>query len=108
MNMPVAPGDAEKSETVVVREWIPRLSKSRFLSGLQCHKRLWLECYARELATPPDAAAQAIFDTGSRVGTLARDRFAGGVLVEEDHFHHEEAVRRTRTLMTDPAVAAIY
>lgn len=35
---------------------MPSLSKSRFQSGLQCLKRLYLECYKRELADPVDPA----------------------------------------------------
>ena len=30
-----------------------RLSKSRYLAGLQCHERLYLEIHARDLAPPP-------------------------------------------------------
>ena len=33
-----------------LRPVIPRLSKSKFLSGLQCHKRLYLEMRHPELA----------------------------------------------------------
>jgi hypothetical protein len=53
----------------------PRLSKSKFLSGLQCHKRLYLEVHHPSLATKPDAATQAMFDMGTEVGELARSRF---------------------------------
>ncbi|MDE3221736.1 MAG: hypothetical protein KGO23_20465, partial [Nitrospirota bacterium] len=60
---------------------VPRLSKSKFLSGLQCHKRLYLEVHHPSLATKPDAATQAMFDMGTEVGELARSRFAGGTLV---------------------------
>ena len=63
----------------------PLLSKSRFLAGLQCDKRLYLECYERELAAPPDEAQEAIFATGTAVGVLARALHPGGVLVDEDH-----------------------
>jgi len=59
------------------------LSKSRFISGCQCHKRLWLETFepdAPELV--PDAGLQAVFDRGTKVGELAREQFAGGVLVD--------------------------
>ena len=44
----------------------PRLSKSRYIAGTQCHLRLWYESYERELASAPDDALQAIFDTGPR------------------------------------------
>ena len=49
----------------------PQLSKSRFIAGLQCLKRLYLECYQRELADPLDPGQQALFDTGIAVGELA-------------------------------------
>ena len=55
----------------------PRLSKSRYLSGLQCPKRLYLEIHARDLATPFDEGMQAILDAGSRVAELVQDRYPG-------------------------------
>jgi len=85
-----------------------RLSKTRFLSGQQCHLRLWYEVWARELASPVDAATEAIFAAGHEVGELARDRFAGGILVEEDHLHGREAVHSTAVLLAARAVRAIY
>ena len=90
------------------RAAIPRLSKSRFLSGLQCHKRLHLECYASDLIPATDPFTQSVFDTGTAVGALARERFPGGLLVDEDHLHHDEAGERTRRALADPTVPAIY
>ena len=86
----------------------PRLSKSRFQSGLQCLKRLYLECYHRELADPVGAAQQAVFDRGVAVGELARQRFPGGALVEEPHFEHDQAVETTKSLLTQTEIPAIY
>lgn len=85
-----------------------RLSKSKFLSGLQCSKRLYLEIYSPELATEPDEERQAVLDMGTEVGVLARQRFPGGVLVEADHRHPTDALRRTAELMADPTVPAIF
>lgn len=90
------------------REQIPILSKSRFLAGLQCHKRLYLECFHPELADPVSVGRQAILDTGTRVGELARDLYHGGILIEEDHLHHDEAVSSTGKALADPSVPAIY
>ena len=87
---------------------IPQLSKSRFLSGLQCHKRLYYECFHRDLADPIDVAQQAIFDAGTSVGELARDMYPGGALVDYDHFHHAAAVSATKTMITNYSVPAIY
>jgi hypothetical protein len=91
-----------------MRVEIPKLSKSRFLAGLQCSKRLYLECYAPELYPPVDPFTQSVFDTGTSVGVLARERFPNGLLVAEDHLHHEEAEETTRRALADPSVPAIY
>ena len=41
---------------------IPTLSKSRFTAGIQCEKRLYMECYHLDLADPVDANQQAMFE----------------------------------------------
>lgn len=87
---------------------LPRLSKSKYLSGLQCHKRLYLEIHHRHLAAEPDAQTQAILDMGSAVGVEARRRFPGGCLVETSHLRPAEALKRTADLVGNPAVPAIY
>ena len=86
----------------------PQLSKSRYMAGLQCLKRLYLETYRRELADPVDQAQQARFDAGTAVGELARQRFPGGKLVAEEYYQHEQAVRTTRRLLRSVPVPPIY
>jgi hypothetical protein len=81
------------------RRRTPRLSKSRFQSGLQCRKKLWLKCFEPRLADPIDETRQAIFDQGNRVGELARERFPDGVLVEEDYTQQAAALQKTRELI---------
>jgi hypothetical protein len=90
------------------RESTPLLSKSRFLAGIQCHKRLYLECYHRELMGEVDASQQAVFDMGTRIGELARGLRPGGVVVGEDHLHHQNAVKATAALLADKPAASIY
>lgn len=87
---------------------IPRLSKSKFLSGLQCHKRLYLEVHHPSLATKPDAGTQAMFDMGTEVGELARSRFAGGTLVTAGYRQSEAALAQTAALIQDLTVPAIF
>ena len=87
---------------------VPMLSKSRFLAGLHCPLHLWYQCYNRDLASEVSPSQQAIFDMGHEVGRLATQLYPGGVLIEEDHLHHEEAVQSTLSAMKDPNVAAIY
>ena len=86
----------------------PRLSKSKFLSGLQCHKRLYLEVHHPSLATKPDAATQAMFDMGTEVGELARTRFPGGILVTAGYRQTEAALAQTAALIQDLTVPAIF
>ena len=86
----------------------PQLSKSRYLNGLQCLKRLYLQTYQSELADPVSIGQQAIFDSGTTVGELARQRFPGGALVAEEYFEHRQAEATTRRLLSDPNVSALY
>src|SRR3954462_10492809 len=83
-----------------------RLSKSRFVAGTQCHKLLWWkvnEPNAVELQ--PNKVLQDRFDQGTQVGTLARDRFPDGVLVDLPHQAVAERVTLTRKLIDDGAPA---
>ena len=82
-----------------------RLSKSRFQTGLQCPKALWLTTHARELADSTSQTQQHIFDTGNAVGELARERFGGGVLVAEDYTQSAAALETTSRLLQDPPEA---
>lgn len=86
----------------------PRLSKSKFLSGLQCHKRVYLEIHRPDLATPPDPSMQAILDMGTQIGLLARQRFPGGVLAAVGLRQREAALAQTRALLQDPKVSVIF
>jgi hypothetical protein len=69
---------------------------------------VWLQVHQKKLATPPDTATQARFDAGTEVGERARGLFPGGVLVDEPAWFHGKAVKRTRLLLEDPAVPAIF
>ncbi|MFZ5449633.1 MAG: DUF2779 domain-containing protein [Thermodesulfobacteriota bacterium] len=84
------------------------LSKSKFLAGRQCLKRLYLKIHEPENVPEADEAQQAQFDLGYEVGSLATKRFSGGVLVDEDYLHHADAVARTQKLMADKHVPAIF
>src|SRR5690349_17516316 len=86
----------------------PRLSKSKYLAGLQCHKRVYLDVYHPDWATPPDPSMQAVLDMGTELGVLARSRFPGGVLIEEGYRQREAALAHTAAVLTDPTVSAIF
>ena len=73
-----------------------RLSKSRFTSGLQCHKKLWWEVHEPDaIELQPDKVLQDLFDQGRQVGEAARARYPGGVLI--DLPHHARAARVAAT-----------
>jgi predicted RecB family nuclease len=82
------------------------LSKSKFVAGCQCLKRLWFQVHEPELAEQPDAAAQAIMQQGHDVGMLARRLFPGGVEVCERSL--DQAIRATRELVANPEIPAIF
>lgn len=85
-----------------------RLSKSRFLAGLQCHKRLYLQLTAPMLAAAAGAATEFLFAQGHEVGRLAQQAFPGGVALDAGREHLEAARARTAALVRDPAVPAIF
>src|SRR5436853_2685084 len=85
-----------------------RLSKSRFTSGLQCHRKLWWEVHEPDaLELQPDKVLQDLFDQGRQVGEAARARYPGGVLI--DLPHHAGAARVAATEQAlDPGAPAIF
>jgi predicted RecB family nuclease len=82
------------------------ISKSQFMSGVQCLKRLYWQVHEPELRGVPDASAVAIMEQGREVGKLARQLFVGGV--EVPFGDPEQAIRRTRELIASPEVPAIF
>lgn len=84
-----------------------RLTKSRFVAGTQCPKRLYLQVHQPELAAQPTAADQAIIEQGRQVGVLARQLFPGGIEVRSDA-GLGEAIRATRELLRNESVPAIF
>jgi hypothetical protein len=85
-----------------------RLSKSRYTTGLQCHKLLWWrvnEPDAPELK--PGRELQARFDQGSRVGAAARGYVPGGVLIDLPYDQMEGKVAATRQAL-DSGARVVY
>src|SRR5689334_3551004 len=83
-----------------------RISKSKFVAGCQCLKRLYLQVHSPELGEPPGATTKAIIEQGREVGKLARKLFPGGVDVASARL--DEAIRRTKELVGNPEVVAIF
>ncbi|MGB7439300.1 MAG: hypothetical protein WBR26_05935 [Candidatus Acidiferrum sp.] len=83
-----------------------RISKSRFVAGCQCLKRLYPQIHEPELAAEPDGAADAIIEQGREVGLLARKLFRGGIEVRSTRL--DQAIRTTKELVANPEVPAIF
>ena len=72
------------------------LSKSTFMYGCQCPKRLWLHKYKPQLKDELDEEQQAIFQRGTDVGKLAEGLFPGGVDARpKDTFSYQQSVADT-------------
>src|SRR2546429_4638435 len=80
------------------------ISKSKFVAGVQCLKRLYLIVHEPELAARPDESGQAIIDQGQEVGLLAQQMFPCRVAVESRD--REQAIRATRELIENPEIPA--
>ncbi|MBN8541874.1 MAG: DUF2779 domain-containing protein [Deltaproteobacteria bacterium] len=83
------------------------ISKSKFMAGLQCQKRLYLEVYAPHERPEAVAATERQFDEGHEVGALARTRFPGGVLIDGKPWEFSKLSDQTRAAI-ESGVPAIY
>lgn len=85
-----------------------RISKSKFVAGIQCLKRLYLEVHQPDLAAGSSVATEAVLVQGQQVGLEAQKVFPGGALVAADHAHLDDAIRITRELIGNAEVPAIF
>jgi hypothetical protein len=84
-----------------------KISKSKFVAGVQCLKRLYWEVHEPELASEPDASGQAIMEQGQEVGRLAHQLFPGGVKVDGSG-GLSDAISITKELVANPEVPAVF
>ena len=84
------------------------LSKSRFVAGVQCLRRLYWQVHNPELAAEQDDSSAAILEQGLEVGRLAQQAFPGGVQVEGGHRDLVRALRNTQELMANSGIPAIF
>ena len=84
------------------------LSKSRYVAGLQCQKKLWWMVHepdAPELA--PESRQQTLLERGDLVGELARTYVPGGTLIDLPHYAVKERVAATAKALAEGA-SAVY
>jgi hypothetical protein len=82
------------------------ITKSKYIAGVQCLKRLYLGVYSPELAVRPDESSQSIIEQGQQVGLLARQMFPGGVAAGGRD--REDTIRATRELIENPEIPAMF
>lgn len=74
-----------------------KLSKSKFLSGTQCEKKLWYDYNRTDLKQPVDERTQAVFDLGHRIGILALEMFPNGKdATPEDYSNLKPSIDKTQ------------
>jgi hypothetical protein len=84
-----------------------RLSKSQYVKGRKCHKRVWLYNNRKDIMTLPSAFQAGIFEQGHEVGRFAHRLFPSGVLIEHDHKDPDGAVAATQEHLKN-GVSAIF
>ena len=83
------------------------LSKSQYIRGLQCYKSLWLYKYKPELRETPDSKQESLFETGYKVGDLAKELFPNGIEIEFGSNDFDGMIQKTKELISN-GVEVIY
>ena len=86
-----------------INAMIIRISKSQYLTGLQCPKALWYYRHRPDLMPDIPATKQHMFDTGHEVGILAQGYFNNGIEITDKYNQIDQAIDST-----EKAVAAGY
>ena len=79
------------------------LSKSLYMTGLQCHKALWLHKYQPELKDEQSPKQESIFDFGAEMGRHAQELFPGGVLIPYGDLSHSQQLAITQDAISNGA-----
>ena len=81
------------------------LTKSRFISGTQCSRKLWQEHH--QPRKKPPAMPGSIIDLGNKIGRGATTIFEDGIMIEPG-IAQEEALNITQDLIADPETQTIF
>ena len=84
------------------------LSKSKFVSGMRCDKKLWFDFYRKDLKPEVDDQTQTVFDLGHRIGLLAQEMFPNGKdATPEDYSDLKPSIENTKKWISEK-VETIY
>ena len=79
------------------------LSKSSFMAGLDCPRKLWQRLWDRSSAAPFGGMSQLIMEMGTRFGVLAHQLPAGASLVDVDFRNLDQALLDTQAAIASGA-----
>ncbi len=85
-----------------------RLSKSQYVKGRKCVKRVWLYNHRRDEAEGPTDLQQLLFRQGNEVGKLAHQFFEDGYIIAEDYRNSEAALEHTARALQDTKSKVIF
>ncbi len=74
------------------------ISKSKYISGLQCKRLLWVAVNDRNRLGETNPATQRVFDQGHDVGRLAQQLFPDGLALDEDFAANLKETREALSL----------
>lgn len=73
------------------------ISKSRFVSGMQCEKKLFFDVYRKDLKPALTEEQKNVFNIGNLIGQLAQQRFPNGKDASpENYYDFSKAISDTK------------
>jgi hypothetical protein len=84
------------------------ISKSRFVSGIQCSKKLYFDIYRKDLKPEISEQQELLFSTGHEIGELAQSAFPNGKDASpENYYDFSKSIQDTKDWI-DSDVKTIY
>jgi hypothetical protein len=80
---------------------IPKLSKTRFVTGLQCLKALHYSCYHNDWRDPLTEEQKQKFQNGTDIGVEAQQVYPGGELIDEGFNAFDAAYEHTQRVLPE-------
>ena len=84
------------------------LTKSKFLAGMQCKKRLWLQIHRKDLIPPISDTDKYRLETGNLVGQLACQTYPEGVRADSAAGDMVLAAERSQALVEDESIPVLF
>lgn len=81
-----------------------KLSKTKYILGLQCEKALYLDIHQPELADKPSQSQEFMFQQGNDVGILAQKYYPHGVVIKASYKESNKAIEQTQQAIKNGAL----